>query len=188
MDGPPVVELVAAAVVRPLRHAVLRPGWPDAESAYERDDDPASAHVALRIADDDADDADDADAGSPTPGTTGIVAVGTVLPEAPPWEPARARAWRIRGMATRDDQRGAGLGTLVVRALLDHVGAQGGGLVWCNARVRASTLYERAGFVSRGAVDVPGIGPHLQMWRTVDALDGSPDDALDGSPDGLPDG
>jgi predicted GNAT family N-acyltransferase len=36
--------------------------------------------------------------------------------------------------------------------------------VWCNARVRARSLYERAGFtVVSEEFDVPEIGPHLVM-------------------------
>ncbi len=71
-------------------------------------------------------------------------------------------------MATAPDWRGRGLGTAVLDALIDHAAAHGGGLVWCNARVPARRLYERAGLVARGAVfDIPGIGPHIQMWRTV---------------------
>jgi len=97
-----------------------------------------------------------------------VLSVGTVLCEAPPWEPDRSDGWRVRGMATRPDARRRGFGGLVLDALMDHTAARGGGLVWCNARVAARRLYVRAGFVTRGPVfDLPGIGPHSQMWRTV---------------------
>lgn len=148
-----MVERVEARVVRPLRHAVLRPGRADEESAYPADDDPDTVHVAARGPMDD------------------VVSVGTVLREPPPWEPERADGWRVRGMATRPDARRRGLGGRVLDALLDHVAACGGGLVWCNARVPAEQLYGRAGFAIRGAVfELPGIGPHHLMWRTVDAV------------------
>jgi len=147
-----VVELVGAHVVRPLRHRVLRPGRPASESVYSDDDESLVAHAAVR---------------SPTRPDE-VVAVGTVLPEAPPWEPHRTDGWRIRGMATRPDARGAGLGGLVLGALVDHVAAHGGGLMWCNARVPARGLYERAGFAARGEIfDLHFIGPHVRMWRTV---------------------
>jgi ribosomal protein S18 acetylase RimI-like enzyme len=161
MEGPVVVELVEAQVVRPLRRAVLRPGRADEESAYPADDDPDTAHVATRI---------------PAPvGTKGpvaevadVLAVGTVLREAPPWEPQQTDGWRVRGMATLPDARRRGLGGCVLDALLDHVAAHGGGLVWCNARVAAQALYARAGFAARGPVfELPDIGPHRLMWRTV---------------------
>jgi GNAT superfamily N-acetyltransferase len=145
------VEVVVAPVVRPLRHAVLRPGWPDAESVYLGDDHPSAAHVAVRAQ----------DAGE-------VLAVGTVLPEASPWEP-EVPAWRIRGMAAQERRRGEGLGKLVLEALIDHVSAHGGGVLWCNARIKASTFYQRAGFETRGdTFDLPGIGEHRQMWRLVE--------------------
>jgi GNAT superfamily N-acetyltransferase len=151
MEGPVVVELVEASVVLPLRRAVLRPGGAEEDSAYPADADPDTAHVAART------------------DTAPIAAVGTVLREAPPWEPRRSDGWRIRGMATRPDARRRGLGGRVLQTLLDHVAAHGGGLVWCNARVAAQPLYGRAGFITRGPeFELPHIGPHRHMWRTVD--------------------
>jgi len=143
------VELVGPDVVRPLRHAVLRPGGPADQARYPGDDDPRSAHAAVRD----------------RAGT--VTAVGTVLPEAPAWAPDRA-AWRIRGMAVAPDRRGQGLGTRVLAALVAHAAGHGGGLVWCNARVRARRLYERGGFEGEGPVfELPGIGPHLTMTRVL---------------------
>jgi len=158
MNRPIVVELVDAQVVAPLRRAVLRPHQTAEMSLYPGDDDPRTAHAAIRL---------------PPPGREGedtVVAVGTVLLDPPLWDPARADGWRVRGMATRDDARRQGLGALVLDALLDHVATHGGGLVWCNARVPARRLYARAGFAPRGEVfDIPGIGPHVVMERTVPA-------------------
>ncbi|HVA02621.1 MAG TPA: GNAT family N-acetyltransferase [Acidimicrobiales bacterium] len=153
IDGPIVVELVNAQVVRPLRRAVLRPDQPPEDSVYPADDDPRAAHAAVRGSEGRSDE---------------VVAVGTVLPDAPPWDPTRADGWRIRGMATRHPARRRGVGAAVLDALLSHVAVQGGGVVWCNARVPAQGLYARAGFVTRGGVfDIAGIGPHVQMWRTI---------------------
>ena len=71
-----VVELVDSRVVRTLRHRVLRPGRPASESEYPDDDDPRVAHVAVMSGTD--------------PGQ--VVAVGSVLPEAPPGSPGAATA------------------------------------------------------------------------------------------------
>jgi len=76
-------------------------------------------------------------------------------------------------MATRPEGRGQGLGRAVLDALLAHVAEHGGGVVWCNARTAAVTLYRRAGFTVHGEeFVVPGIGPHLRMWRTVQPTGG----------------
>jgi ribosomal protein S18 acetylase RimI-like enzyme len=161
VPGAVIVELVEPSAVRPLRREVLRPGRPADESIFEGDDDPLAAHVAVRTV---------AAAGTgPTPGAE-TLAVGTIHPEPPPWEPVRSDGWRIRGMATRASDRGRGLGRTVLNALLGHAAKNGGGVVWCNARVTAVGLYLRHGFVVQGEqFVVPDIGPHLQMWRTIEA-------------------
>src|SRR5437764_1050558 len=70
------------------------------------------------------------------------LAVGSVLPQPD-------GSWRVRGMSTAPDAR---------------VRAQGATLVWCNARPRALSLYERAGFVAVGEPwDDPELGPHQRM-------------------------
>jgi len=72
--------------------------------------------------------------------------------------------WRVRGMATAPEARGRGYGALILAALLDHVRAQGGGLVWCHARELAVPLYERAGFEVVGEpYNLSGLGPHRRM-------------------------
>ncbi len=66
--------------------------------------------------------------------------------------------------------RGEGAGALVLDALVAHVAAHDGGLLWCNARTPVRSFYERAGFVARGEEWVdPEIGPHVVMWRRVPA-------------------
>jgi GNAT superfamily N-acetyltransferase len=128
-------------------------------SLYPGDDDPRTAHAAIRLPQSGREETENT-----------VVAVGSMLPGPPPWDPTRADGWRVRGMATRDDARRQGLGRLVLDALLDHVATHGGGVVWCNARVPARHLYARAGFAPRGEVfDIAGIGPHVEMGRTVPA-------------------
>jgi GNAT superfamily N-acetyltransferase len=146
---------------------VLRPDQPAANSAYPGDDDPSSAHAAVFAPASTARTSGDGVDGEPVVAPV-VVAVGTVLFEPPPWDAGRRHAWRVRGMATMPDWRGLGLGSAVLAALVDHAGAHGGELAWCNARVPARRLYERAGFVGRGEVfDIPGIGPHIRMWRAL---------------------
>jgi len=131
-----------------LRSAVLRPGRDPAQCRYPGEDDRRAASAAAL-------DGDVA------------LSVGTVLPEAPPWDPP-APGWRIRGMATAPEVRGRGLGGRVLELLVSHVAGTGGGVLWCNARTPALSLYRRAGFVARGEVfDLPEIGPHQVMWRLV---------------------
>ena len=156
MDDKVTVELVPAWTTWPLRQEVLRPGRAVRDCVYPGEDDPRAAHgAALRRT-------------AKTGGEFTVCAVGVVLPEAPDWEPEAEDGWRLRGMATRPDSRREGLGSWILDLLIGHVAAHGGGLLWCNARTPALHLYERADFVARGEVfDLPEIGPHQVMWRSV---------------------
>jgi GNAT superfamily N-acetyltransferase len=73
-------------------------------------------------------------------------------------------------MATADGFRGRGLGRRVLDAVIDHVSAVGGGLLWCGARIRAVPFYERACFSTLGGFyEEPVVGTHVLMWRVVEA-------------------
>ncbi|HXQ44334.1 MAG TPA: GNAT family N-acetyltransferase [Acidimicrobiales bacterium] len=162
MDEAIAVDVVPAWTTWPLRQEVLRPGRAVRDCVYPGEDDPRAAHAAAlrrEVA---------------SGGALVVLAVGVVIPEAPPWDADGDRSWRLRGMATRPAAQGQGLGRRVLDLLVGHVAAHGGGLLWCNARTPALALYERAGFVPRGEVfELPEIGPHLVMWRTVTPSDGA---------------
>lgn len=140
-----------------LRQAVLRPYLTIDEVGLPDDDDPSTAAFAA------VDPAGE------------LLSVARVTLEAAPFPtggqgPAGTPEWRLRGMATQPAARNRGLGSAVVRAIITYVSAQGGGLLWCNARVPAVELYRRAGFTTYGEEWLdPDIGPHIVMWRLVAA-------------------
>lgn len=155
----PTVRRVPAAVVRPLRTHILRPGWTDRLATYP-EDETVAVHVAAY-----RDGAEVPDG------------VATVYAEAPPDAKrgeipvaayAEGAAWRLRGMATSDEARGSGLGRLVLEKCFDVVRESGGRYLWCNARLVAVPFYERLGLTAVGPeFDIPEIGPHYVMWREV---------------------
>ena len=127
---------------RPLRHAVLRP-YQSVEAIIEHELPDAFAVGGI----------DDEQR---------LIAVGFVSPDGGPG------AWRVRGMATAPESRGRGAGGAVLAALVEHARANGAGRVWCNARIAARTLYERAGFeVASEEFEIPEIGPHYVMELTL---------------------
>lgn len=153
-DPAVTVERVAPEDSYPLRNRVLRPGKPRSAVQLAIDHDAATATFAARAPDGE------------------VVGTAIVYPGPCPWLPTRAAAWRLRGMATAEGRRGRGIGTLVLRAALDHVAAAGGELVWCNARVPARAFYERAGFTPHGDPwDEADIGPHIAMWIDLGSVD-----------------
>jgi GNAT superfamily N-acetyltransferase len=156
VDDRITVKLVPAWTTWPLRQEVLRPGRAVRDCLFPGEDDPRASHGAAL------------QRGAGSGGEFTVVAVGVVLPEAPAWEPEAEDGWRIRGMATRPGSRGQGIGSWVLDFLVGRVAGAGGGLLWCQARTPALHLYERADFVARGDVfELPEIGPHQVMWRTV---------------------
>ncbi len=135
----PELELraIPLAHTRALRRDVLRP-YLTVEELAEHEPNDAVAYGAF--------DGDE------------LIAVGLVGPEGGPG------LWRVRGMATKPEARGRGAGTEVLQALVQHATANGATSLWCNARKRALSLYERAGFEATSAeFETPRIGPHYRM-------------------------
>jgi predicted GNAT family N-acyltransferase len=96
--------------------------------------------------------------------TIGVV---SLLFEPTPW--SGAAAWRLRGMAVRDDVRQLGVGSALLLGLVDVVSAAGDGTIWCAARLGVEGFYRRHGFVRIGEEweEEPLIGCHVAMWRAV---------------------
>lgn len=142
------VEPAALDDVLGLRHAVLRPGRPLESARFAGDDDPATVHLAARLVDSGA-----------------VVGCATLMRSPYGDEPA----WQLRGMATRADLVRRGIGGAVLDAAERAVRERGGPpLLWCNARLAAVPFYERGGWrVASAVFDVPGIGPHHVMRRTL---------------------
>jgi GNAT superfamily N-acetyltransferase len=125
------------AETRALRRRVLRPHQTLEEIASE---EPAGGYAVGAMA------------------GRALVAVGIIAPGDVPG------VWRVRGMATEPAARGQGAGGAVLDALVARAISAGAVRVWCNARIPAVSLYERAGFrPTSDAFELPQIGPHVVM-------------------------
>ncbi len=123
---------------------MLRAGIPNADVRFDGDDAPDTLHVGAFL-------------------DERVVAVASIIRRPPPGADIES-AWQVRGMATEPERRGRGLGGRLLETLVEHARANGGSLVWCNARVGAARLYERRGFEREGdAFVVEGLGPHVRM-------------------------
>ncbi len=148
-----VVEAVEADTVRPLREQVLRPGQSPGQLVYEGDDAPDTLHLAVRR-------------GAEIVGAE-IVGVASVLRTGHPRDP-RPDDWRIRGMATREEVRGRGIGAALLEDCERHAHEQDGARLWCNARRDARRFYERSRFsVEGGEFEIPTIGAHYLMSKPL---------------------
>jgi GNAT superfamily N-acetyltransferase len=96
-----------------------------------------------------------------------VQAVGSVMPDPHPHDP-QSGDWRIRGMATREDLRGKGYGAQVLAFCERQAREHAANRLWCNARVGALTLYERAGMHVEGdEFEIELIGPHCLMTKAL---------------------
>lgn len=150
-ERPPVgralIRQVSTEEIRPLRHRILRPNRTYEETLYPGDDLDDTVHLG----------AFDGDR---------LLGIASLYREDRQGGPPGG--WRLRGMATDAGVRGAGFGAALLAGCVERSAASGGTELWCNARMPAVGFYRRAGFeVVSEEFDVPGIGRHVAMVRTL---------------------
>jgi GNAT superfamily N-acetyltransferase len=139
-----VVRTVPVDVVRPVRHRVLRDGWPESSVHTPLDDSPATWHLAAMAGDE-------------------AVGVVTVFPEAYPARPDLT-AERFRWMAVLPAWQGAGVGGALMRRAAEIAFEHGAELLWAHGRDSAQGFYKGMGFRVEGdgfIDEVTGLGHHL---------------------------
>ena len=142
------IRPISVTEARELRHAVLRPHQKPAELVFRGDDAPDAMHVGAFL-------------------DGKLVGIASVAREPFPGEP-QLDAWRLRGMATLPEARRKGYGAALVQALVAHVAAHGGNLIWCHGRTSALPFYHAVGFREHGEeFTVPVTGPHFVLRRAV---------------------
>jgi GNAT superfamily N-acetyltransferase len=147
------VQAVPAAVVYPMRHAILRPNQRFDECRFPGDDDSDTVHCA----------AFDGHA---------VVGIASVYSQPMPGND-ETRGWRLRGMATAPELRRSGIGGQLLSFCIAHAVNRNGVLIWCNARTPAVPFYERFGFACEGdEFEIEGIGPHYVMVKQLGDADG----------------
>ena len=143
------IRTATAEDIRPLRNDILRPGLPYDTTRFEGDDDTDTFHLAAYD------------------NEGKIVGIGSLMKA--PWTGAPSRAaYQLRGMAVAQSHQGTGAGKAVLEALELNAQSNGADLIWCNARNTASGFYAKSGWqIVSKEFDVPGIGPHLVMAKTL---------------------
>lgn len=165
--GPIVVREVAEDMTLALRQEVLRPHQRPEELVLKGAlDDDATNFAALT-------------AGGEVIGTAWVGRQAAPEQMRPVMKAAHVLRlspgqWRMRCVATRSDARRAGVGAAVLEAVVDHVARRGGGLLWCNGRLGATTFYLSQGWETFGEPwDEELIGPHVVLWRLVEEAPGN---------------
>lgn len=143
-----VVREISTEETYPLRLMVLRPGGTISDLYWPEDGRAGHFHLGVVEGKE-------------------IICVGSFYPEPHPDIPGKV-PFRLRGMATHPDHRNKGAGRSLVTEAFKLLRAHRCDTLWCNARLVAVPFYERLGFTITGPeFDIPKIGGHFRMWRSV---------------------
>ncbi|MCW2961781.1 MAG: family N-acetyltransferase [Thermoleophilia bacterium] len=148
MTEPVEARPIDATATYDLRHRVLRPDAPMEDVQFDGDELATTHHMGAFRGD-------------------ALIAIATVYREARP-DSDGDDEWRLRGMAAEPAARGTGAGRAALDAIEAHARAEGGRLLWCNARTPAIGFYERAGWIVLGEeFEIPSAGPHYVMEKPL---------------------
>jgi len=149
-----VVRRAGIGEILALRHAVLRAGMPLGAAHFDGDDESATLHVGAFLPD-----------GRVVGCASAMRRPFEATAEATAAVTPVAGAYQLRGMATRPDLAGRGVGLRVLRAVESGCAT---GFLWCNARVPAVEFYRRAGWtVVSDVFEIPTAGPHRRMTKNL---------------------
>ena len=141
-----IIREARVAEIIDLRWKILRTGLARELGSFPGDDEPTTLHFAA---------------------VDGRDVVGCATFVRRDWRDRPA--WQLRGMAVRDDLRGAGIGTRLLEIAEREIARQAySNQLWCNARVPAVKFYERHGWTKAGEeFHVEHAGPHVKMIKTL---------------------
>jgi GNAT superfamily N-acetyltransferase len=151
MSQTAVCSETSLGFILPLRHRVLRAGFPLESARFEGDEHTEAHHFAACLASD--------------PQARPVCCL-SLLPSR--WE--GHFAWQLRGMATEEAHRGQGFGAGLLRFAEARVAGMPPSrrLIWCNARLSAAGFYERFGWLTVSEpFEIPTVGTHIRMLRRL---------------------
>jgi GNAT superfamily N-acetyltransferase len=152
--GITVIRPIEAAQACTIRALVLRPHWTPERCSWPLDDDPLTIHLGGFVREQ-------------------LACVGSFVPDPHPQLQGELGAApdtmaKLRGMATVEEHRGHGIGSLLLLAGMEALRGRGVQVLWCNARITAVRFYERHGLVTWGEeFENSPVGPHIVMWRRL---------------------
>ena len=142
------IEDVKLEEIRKLRHTVLREGKPFSTTAYDKDKDKTTFHLACVY-------------------KNKIITCATFYPESLS-QIISENPFRLRGMGTEKKFRRRGYGKKLMVEAFKHLKTKKSDLLWCNARLVAVDFYKSMGFDIKGDMfEIEGIGKHYLMYRNL---------------------
>jgi len=142
-----MVNYIGTAEALDLRNRVLRNNAGFDQCVFPTDESPGNFHLGKLIADK-------------------IVSIATFYPE--DHKGHGAGGFRLRGMATDPAFSGRGYGSELIKFAINELRSANASYIWCHARSSAAGFYLKLGFeVISDEFEVPGIGPHFVMIKTL---------------------
>ena len=139
---------VKASKIRRVRHRNLRQGKPFSTTAYKKDNEKKTFHLACIH-------------------NNITISCATFYPENNKFFP-NEKSYRLRGMATDTEYRKRGIGKKILLQAFEEIKKKKGTLLWCNARLIAVEFYKKLGLQTIGKeFDISGIGPHYLMYKKM---------------------
>ncbi|MFM1807564.1 MAG: hypothetical protein RLZZ242_289 [Bacteroidota bacterium] len=144
------IRKIEPQLLLPVRHAVLRPGYPIEACVFDGDYAPHSVHFGAYQEE------------------QLIGCASLVVNYTPKLEVESTAIMQLRGMAVLDPFRNSGVGALLLRAAEDHARTKNIHTIWFNARIKAVSFYERNGYLKQGdPYEIEGVGTHFFMFKTL---------------------
>lgn len=141
------LKKISLTELLPLRAKILRPGKKPEECIYDSDQLPDSFHLG----------AFDGDK---------LISVISIYKEN--FESLEGHGYRIRSMATDEEYRGKGTGSVLLNYAESEIRKLNCDYIWFNARSVAANFYLKNGYIIiSDEFDIPGIGLHFVMTKRL---------------------
>ena len=143
-----LITEVKASKIRRVRHRNLRQGKPFSTTAYKKDNEKKTFHLACIH-------------------NNITISCATFYPENNKFFP-NEKSYRLRGMATDTEYRKRGIGKKILLQAFEEIKKKKGTLLWCNARLIAVEFYKKLGLQTIGKeFYISDIGPHYLMYKKM---------------------
>jgi len=144
-----MVRFIQPNQTLPLRSLVLRNGMPESDCVNVEDPDPSSFHLGYFTEEQEL-----------------VCVLSCQLDK---HGKLNGKTYRLRGMATHPDHLRKGYAKALVQAAETHLSTQlDVRYLWFNAREIAFPFYEALGYEFMSDLfDIPGIGPHKEMFKLL---------------------
>src|SRR5690554_385873 len=129
-----------------VRHSVLRKGKPRDTAYFDGDNNPSTVHLGMFY-------------------NQHLIGVVTFIENS---RTIGISEWQLRGMAILETFQGKGLGVFLVNKGEQLARKKGIKKIWCNARIKAKSFYEKLGFSSIGTpFEIGDIDLHYVMEKKL---------------------